>query len=68
MRSPVDEQDLDALVVAVDADGPLPVRRLEVALPGIARLQDMPVGVDGQRLHCRVGCHGFPPVMGVSRR
>ena len=45
-RPAVDEQHLDALGVAVDADGAVAVHRLEVAEPGVARLEHVTVGVD----------------------
>ena len=68
MRSAVDEQDLDARVVALDADGPIAECRLEVALPGIARLQDVAVGIDGQRLRGGVSRHAMSPVIVVPLR
>jgi hypothetical protein len=56
MRAAVDEQHLDAVGVALDPDRAIAERRLEVALPGVARLEHVAVGVDGHDVgRARIG-------------
>ena len=45
-RSAVDQQHLVAVRVRGDADGPIPIRRVEVPDPGVGGLQHVPVGID----------------------
>ena len=47
MRTAVDEEDFDAVGVALDPDRAIAELRIEVALPGVARLEHVPVRVDG---------------------
>jgi hypothetical protein len=58
MRAAVHEEDFDAVGVALDPDRTIAERGLEVALPGVARLEDVTVRVDGRHLRRgRVRCH-----------
>ena len=45
-RSAVDQEHLVAVRVRVDADGPIPIRRVEVPDPGVGGLQHVTVGID----------------------
>src|SRR6202035_5642088 len=55
----VDLQVLEAVVAHAYAEGPLPVGGLEVGLPQVRRLEDVPVAVDYRRLgRHRVLSHG----------
>jgi hypothetical protein len=63
VRASVDQQHLDTLRVTIDADRAVAQRRVDVALPGVARLEDVAVGVDGEHVadgtfagHLRFSC------------
>ena len=63
MRPAVDQQHLDALGVALDANRPLAQLGLEVALPHVARFENVAVGVDDRNLRFGSCVH----VYGVAR-
>ncbi len=50
-RLAVDQQDLEPLIVSVDADGAVTVVRVEVLEPCVRRLENVAVGVYDPRRH-----------------
>jgi len=49
VRPVLDEEHLEALVVLLDPDRVGTVLRLDILLPGVARLEHMAVGIHGQK-------------------
>src|SRR5262245_26287237 len=54
-RPAVDEEVLEAVLADADAERSIAIRRLQVGLPQIGRLEDVAIAVDNER----VGRHGF---------